>query len=442
MSEYTAASAGIAAVDAKNWDEAVTKLTQALKTTRSPKWLIARSKAYIGKQDYARALRDAELAYAAAASRGNRDLIREAQHRRAVAYFRLGQYANADACATWVQRMVEGKNTSDPAFRNPVVDEKGFATATRQQLTEEMKAAEAERNAKSGGAGGMSAEGRAPAAWNSACALRLQILGQLDKVPADDERRKVTVKFTPNVSLDDFDAGEEQSVEKKEEKEELKAAAAESIRKPAPQTDVRVDFFQSNTTMSVSVFAKGVPKDEFKVEYGEQELRMSHIPGHEPWFTIPLWGQIDATGSKHTVTANKVEFQLKKAQAVKWPTLRRDPNVAPSAAPAQASPAHQPKPVAPIAEPAKKEGPAYPTSSKSGPKNWDSIGADEDDDEKDINLFFKSLYKGATPEQQRAMMKSFTESNGTALSTDWDDVKDRKVETQPPEGVEAKKWES
>lgn len=57
-----------------------------------------------------------------------------------------------------------------------------------------------------------------------------------------------------------------------------------------------------------------------------------------------------------------------------------------------------------------------------------------------MNLFFKKLYKGATPEQQRAMMKSFTESNGTSLSTNWDDVKDKKVETVPPDGVEAKKW--
>lgn len=90
---------------------------------------------------------------------------------------------------------------------------------------------------------------------------------------------------------------------------------------------------------------------------------------------------------------------------------------------------------------------SYPTSSASGPKNWDSIvgaeGGDKSDDEdgKDVNFFFKKLFKNATPEQQRAMMKSFTESNGTSLSTDWDDVKGRTVETVPPEGVEAKKWD-
>lgn len=84
----------------------------------------------------------------------------------------------------------------------------------------------------------------------------------------------------------------------------------------------------------------------------------------------------------------------------------------------------------------------YPTSSRTGPKNWDQVGAEENsDDEKDVNAFFKKLYKGATPEQQRAMMKSFTESNGTSLSTNWDDVKDKTVATVPPDGVEAKKWD-
>lgn len=54
--------------------------------------------------------------------------------------------------------------------------------------------------------------------------------------------------------------------------------------------------------------------------------------------------------------------------------------------------------------------------------------------------FFKKLYKDADPDTKRAMMKSYTESNGTALSTNWADVKKKPVETNPPEGVEAKSW--
>lgn len=86
--------------------------------------------------------------------------------------------------------------------------------------------------------------------------------------------------------------------------------------------------------------------------------------------------------------------------------------------------------------------PAYPTSSKSGPKNWDKLDdSDEEDDSKhDVDHFFKKLYGTATDDQRRAMMKSFLESNGTTLSTDWNDVGSRTVTTVPPDGVEAKKW--
>ncbi|KAF5505506.1 Protein SGT1-like protein [Colletotrichum siamense] len=450
MSGSTAASAGMAALEKRDYDTAIAKLTDALKTSRSPLWLAARSKAHIGKGDFARALRDADFSYAAAAARGKRDLMRDAQHRRAVAYMRLGRLADADACAMWVQRMAEqaGVSLSDPALRKPETDERGFSTATKQTILDYRTAIEQKKLAQ----GNSYLADTAPAGLNAAVALRMQILGQMDKLPADDERRKVTASFAPNVSIDDFEKEEAAAATAKtdkaadteaakEDKDEIKAAAAESVRKPAVQTDVRTDFYQTNTDVMASVYVKNVPKDEFKVEYGEKEIRMSHIPGHEPWYTIPLYGPIDPAGSKHSVKSVKVEFQLKKAAVLKWPKLKADPSDVntTTTTPAPAAPA---KPVEPAPAPA--AGPSYPTSSKSGAKNWDTVLADEkdDDEDKDINLFFKSLYKGATPEQQRAMMKSFTESNGTALSTDWNDVKDRTVETQPPEGVEAKKWEA
>jgi suppressor of G2 allele of SKP1 len=102
------------------------------------------------------------------------------------------------------------------------------------------------------------------------------------------------------------------------------------------------------------------------------------------------------------------------------------------------------------------KAPAYPTSSKTGAKDWDKLardlaakkkdkgkgkeesdsGADEldyDSDEGDpVNAFFKKLYKDADEDTRRAMMKSYIESNGTALSTNWAEVGKGKVETSPP----------
>jgi len=40
------------------------------------------------------------------------------------------------------------------------------------------------------------------------------------------------------------------------------------------------------------------------------------------------------------------------------------------------------------------------------------------------------------------MMKSMQESGGTSLSTNWADVKNKTFKVDPPEGMEAHKWES
>lgn len=96
-----------------------------------------------------------------------------------------------------------------------------------------------------------------------------------------------------------------------------------------------------------------------------------------------------------------------------------------------------------IASESKTAGPSYPTSSRNGPKNWDKLASEIGDDntEDDVNNFFQSLYKGADEDTKRAMMKSYQESNGTVLSTNWSEVGKGKVETSPPDGMVARKWD-
>lgn len=287
------AAQGMAALEAKRYDEAILKLSKALGQSSSPVWLIARSRAYVaGPGDFARGLSDAEFAFSAAVRRGNRGLMQQAQYRRAVAFLRLGRYADADACITWLLRLIDGARTSDPAFLQPEVDENGNATMTKERFTQELQ--EADKKTRSGG-DIMSAVGakRSPDR-DRASSLRLQILARLDAVPAGE--RRVSVKFVPDVSIDDFkveeptksntneDVKDKGKSDKKEANDskgddehdsDVKKAAAESVRSPKPQQSVRVDFFQSSTTLSVSVFVKNVPKEELKVEYESAEVCLS-----------------------------------------------------------------------------------------------------------------------------------------------------------------------
>jgi hypothetical protein len=162
----------------------------------------------------------------------------------------------------------------------------------------------------------------------------------------------------------------------------------------------------------------------------------------------PLFETIDPMQSSYTILSTKIEVKLHKATTgKKWADLEGTQ--------AESAPQDKPEATAPTTPAAL---PVYPTSSKSGPKDWDKVateltkkekkskgkGKEEEpgpgDGEEDsdveggdpVNHFFKKLYASADEDTRRAMMKSYVESNGTALSTDWKEVKKGKVETSPP----------
>lgn len=84
--------------------------------------------------------------------------------------------------------------------------------------------------------------------------------------------------------------------------------------------------------------------------------------------------------------------------------------------------------------------PVYPSSK--GVKNWDAIKDEDDKLEGDaaMNKVFKDIYSGANDDQRRAMMKSYYESGGTVLSTNWSEVKTGPVKGSPPKGADPEKW--
>ncbi|KAJ4323622.1 Cochaperone protein [Fusarium piperis] len=463
MSHITTAQKGLAAVEAKKWDVALPLLSRALQTSPNPAWLIARSKALIGKGRYQEALDDANLAWHNAYERNKRPLISEANYRRAVAYFRLGQYANADACCVYAIRLIKGfpaVEKEDPA--KALTDADGFYTMTSEDAQREVRE-EAQKDTPRSINKGMNALdgldlGPKTKETRTASSLRFMILAAMERLDKNDPARKLTTKARPEQKdLAALEPAEEDVEEEEEEEEEKPAPVAKSTFRPAIQ--LRLQDFQSDAVMSVSIFSKGADSEKLKVEFKPFSVHLNAIrypTGETRPFDLHLWGEIDPASSIHTVTPHKIELSLRKKTLGKWKHLKgtaKTPDE--SAADAESSKASEKAPEQPKAEekqepaqptePKKAEAsnsaPQYPTSSRTGPKDWDKVGDDDEaEDTSDVNHFFKKLYQGATPEQQRAMMKSFTESNGTSLSTDWDDVKDRTVETVPPEGVEAKKW--
>ena len=89
--------------------------------------------------------------------------------------------------------------------------------------------------------------------------------------------------------------------------------------------------------------------------------------------------------------------------------------------------------------------PAYPSSSKKH-VDWSAVeravGAEEDkpEGEQALNALFQQIFRDGTDEVKKAMMKSFVESGGTTLSTNWDEVGKAPVPIRPPDGMEPKKY--
>ncbi|KFK31895.1 hypothetical protein AALP_AA6G173100 [Arabis alpina] len=197
----------------------------------------------------------------------------------------------------------------------------------------------------------------------------------------------------------------------------------------------RHEFYQKPEEMVVTIFAKGIPKQNVTVEFGEQILSVViQVDGEEDYHLQPrLFGKIVPEKCRYQVLSTKVEIRLAKAEITTWASLDYGKGQAILPKPNVSS--------------AVSQRPVYP-SSKPG-KDWDKLEAEVKKQEKDekldgdaaMNKFFSDIYQSADEDMRRAMNKSFAESNGTVLSTNWKEVGTKKVESTPPDGMELKKWE-
>jgi SGS domain/CS domain len=467
------AARGAAALDGGDAFTALSAYTQALvQHPSSPDYFVQRSTAFTRlkapyKPQHELSLADAEYAVLLGQRRAKREKIQAGQQRRVIALFGLHQYGNAafvlDTMKRW--RTTEKKDKMEGDMWKAKIDQKLNALPeddpARQITVKEYPDRELPNDAaikkmveaqlKADGTFSFPGESEAESGAEDIKGPKTVVLagGPSEHVPAD------TIKVDRETTVSIGSAA---------------SPSENSSTAPQPITKIRHEWFQNTQNVNVTLYAKGVSKDKAEIDINEDFVAVSFPHPSNPTsifsFTLdPLFGLIDTSASTSSIMSTKVELILRKqVPGQKWGALEgsaRLKDVTNDKDVSDTKVAVFPSSTNPPSIAAKETAPSYPTSSRSGPKNWDKLADDlttkkhpshkrekkkkagqdtEEESEHEnqdvdsdyggdpVDGFFKKLYAGADDDTRRAMMKSYQESGGTALSTNWTEVGKKKVE--------------
>jgi suppressor of G2 allele of SKP1 len=437
------AARGAAALTSSEFPTAVAAYTQALlEHPTSPDYYVQRSIAFtrVKPARHDLALKDAECAVLFAQKRAKREKIYAAQLRRAIALHGLGRYGDAQFVLALVEKFRPGDKPSakmeEDMWKARVESKLKTASDAEKQVTvKEIPAVEL------------------PGEKQMLDQLKAQLNPdgsfKFEDASTDASAATSTATTANGTTNDTTNATDKASVQ---------GAASTTLPK------LRHEWYQNADHVILTVYARGVAKDAADIEIHDDSVHISFPHPSNPHSTFdfnldPLYALVDAAASKFAVMSTKVEVTLKKAQVgQKWHGLEGNTPLKPTDKEKGDDEVKSAVMSTLTSRPAQSAAaPAYPTSSRHGPKDWDKLaddlarskakreakdGSDDDNDDDDdagvesddelsgdaVDGFFKKLYKSSDEDTRRAMMKSFYESKGTSLSTNWAEVGKGKVE--------------
>jgi len=198
-----------------------------------------------------------------------------------------------------------------------------------------------------------------------------------------------------------------------------------------PVPKVSHDWYQTETHVVVEVRIKKLSADVCNIDMEETSLSVSaKLPtGSEYSLELDLAHPVLPLQSSYKIMSTKIEIKLKKAEGVRWTVLEGDGS--------------DPLPGGSVAPPTAKVKAPYASGRdwSAIEKSLDAEAEEKKEGEAALNEMFQKIYGDANDDVKRAMNKSFQESGGTVLSTNWSDIGKEKTEVKPPDGMEWKKYD-
>lgn len=157
--------------------------------------------------------------------------------------------------------------------------------------------------------------------------------------------------------------------------------------------DIKYDWYQSEEDVTITLFVKNINKENFNVTFTDDSMSISLTDNKNVVSNLNLmfYDFVRPSECSYKILTTKIEVKLRKLINGFWLNLDKkehDRNVKQQI-------------------------------------NWDKFVKNEitgDDTQADINNFFQKIYNDGSDDVKRAMMKSYYESCGTVLTTNWSEV--------------------
>jgi suppressor of G2 allele of SKP1 len=167
-----------------------------------------------------------------------------------------------------------------------------------------------------------------------------------------------------------------------------------------PEFPIRTDTYQTAKNCAVVLYTKGHTLENLVTHPESNSLTIeADIDGTHAIKAWQFYSTVDPSSARVSPGRATTEIVLAKSPAATWPRVEAEE--------AQTAVLYE---------------------------KWNKAPVAKEEEEKPDGLdgLLQKIYKDAPEDTRRAMMKSFTESKGTVLSTDWKDIGGRFVEPQPP----------